>query len=154
MGKKKFESSERAPKEYSEEPQFAGTSGLFTPFTQERETFRPAKIANRIREELLLLIPDSLKDPRMQKFSSITITNVVCAADLRNARVTFALYENEEKFKEAEGILNKAASFLRGEIHERLGTKYTPILSFHFDKGMVHAQRINQILKQSPDSES
>ena len=125
----------------------AGEDSLFDPFVAEKESFRPAKVANRIKEELLLLVPESLKDPRMKKVGAMTVTSVVCTPDLRNARVMFALYENESQYKLAETILNNAAGFLRREVSDRLGIKYTPILSFHFDKGMAHSKRIHDLLK-------
>lgn len=120
---------------------------LLEPFVAERESFRPAKVASRIKEELLMLVPDALNDPKLQALGSMTITDVTCTPDLRNARVMFSMYENETKYKKAEFLLNKAAGFLRREVSENLGIKYTPQLSFHYDKGLAHAQSIHTVMR-------
>ena len=102
------------------------------------------------------MVPDSIKDPKLKKCGSVTITEVKCAPDLRNATVRFTLYTSETEetkrlrsAKDAETLLNKAAGFLRRELSERLGIKYTPILHFSFDRGMDHAVKINNLLKSA-----
>jgi ribosome-binding factor A len=122
------------------------------PFVIEKESFRPAKVASRIKEELLFLVPDSIKDPRMDKLKGVVITDVICSQDLRNARVLFGMApESENRHKLAETILNAAARYLRSEVSQNLGIKYTPLFSFHFDKGMAHTQKINTLLHQVHD---
>ena len=135
------------------------------PFVIDKASFRPAKVANRIKEELLLLVPDAIRDPKLAKCGSVTVTDVLCANDLRNATVRFTIIgdvpvakgkvlTDEEKAKlrsnkakDAEMVLNKAARFLRKELSEKLGIKYTPLLHFVFDRGMDHSLKIHEILK-------
>ncbi len=135
-------------------PKFKVGSDLADPFVLEKESFRPAKVANRMKEELLLLVPDSLSDPRLDKYSSVPITHVECAGDLRNATVSFICFGGEEteagiekSAKELEEILNHAAGYLRHLVAEQLGIKHTPLLHFKFDHGHVHATKIESLIK-------
>ena len=67
------------------------------PFTLERARYRPARIAKRIKEELMLLIPESLRDPRLKGVTSITITSVDMSPNLRDAAVGFSMYDAGER---------------------------------------------------------
>ena len=125
-------------------------------FVPEKESFRPQKVANRIREELLLIVPDGISDPRIRKLGGIlAITEVTCPPDLRNARVLFSLSgldelsegEQGRKGKEAEKFMNEVAGYLRRELGDRLGLKYVPLLSFHFDRGLLAALKVRDLLK-------
>lgn len=132
------------------------------PFVREKQSFRPMKVASRIREELLMLVPDSIEDDRLDDVGTITITEVTCEPDLRNAMVKFAFAEDiapggaasrgettgGDMAKVAEKILEGAARFLRRELSEKLGMKYTPLLCFRYDRGLLHAIRIDALLKE------
>lgn len=107
---------------------------------------RPARIAERIREELVDLL-DSLKDPRLRSIGFITVTHVTMAPDLKNGTVQFTLSDADApKAKAVEAALNQSSGYLRHELMQRLGTKITPQLFFKFDKGQSNAQRIEDLL--------
>ncbi len=130
-------------------------------FAPDKESFRPLKVANRIKEELLLMVPDVISDPRIKRFPSIAITSVDCTNDLKNASVKFTLRSDldpkatEEdlarygkRASDCEVLLNEVSGFLRWQLSDRLGIKYTPILHFKFDKGLAHALRVENVLKE------
>ncbi len=129
-------------------------------YAPEKESFRPLKVANRIKEELLLMVPDVILDPRIRKFPSIAITSVDCTGDLKNATVKFTLLSDMDpnatdeqlaqygkRASDCERLLNETAGFLRRSLSDKMGIKYTPILHFKFDKGLAHALRVENVLK-------
>lgn len=123
------------------------------PFVRDKAFHRPARFAERIKEELVGLVPGEIKDPRLEKIFSLRVTSVVVAGDLKNATVTYSLSEDEEKHsREVSKILNQAANFLRRELSFSLASKVTPQLHFKFDKGAANAEHIDHLLKDVPSS--
>lgn len=126
------------------------------PFTLDKgPSRRPARFAQRIREELTMLVPHSLHDPRLRNIPFITITEVTVTPDLKHAKILFALMGRElndagEKSKQARSIedaLNEAAPFLRKELMYKLESKVTPQLKFVIDLGLGYSDEIAQLLR-------
>lgn len=119
------------------------------PFIQERSSHRPARFAQRVKEELSTMIPGELKDPAFADIGFVTITHVEVTLDFRDGRVLFTLGgEDQKKSKAIEAALNKAAGFIKHELKERMDTKTVPLLHFKYDKGMTNTNRIDELLKQ------
>jgi ribosome-binding factor A len=119
------------------------------PFVQERSSHRPARFAQRIKEELLTMIPGDLRDPAFEDVGFITITHVEITPDFRDGRVLFNLgLEDQPNFKKIEAALNKAAGFIKHELKSRMDTKVVPLLNFKYDKGTTNTNRIDELLKQ------
>jgi ribosome-binding factor A len=124
------------------------------PFTLERARYRPARIAKRIKEELMLLIPESLGDLQLEGIDSVTITSVEMSPNLRDAAVMFSMYDSGVKDidpktrKKYEAALNQAAGSLRGELMHSLNMKMTPHLVFKYDKGYENERHINDLLRE------
>lgn len=118
------------------------------PFVPEKAPgYRLARLASRIKEELMLLM-DEVKDKRLKDIGMITVTNVLLSPDYKNATVMFSVTGEERRSKSIENGLNAAAGFLRVELRNRLQTKVTPILSFKFDKGTGNTSKIDELFKQ------
>ncbi len=128
----------------------------FKPFTIEKPRYRQARFAQRVREELVALIPGGLKDPRLEGIPFITITNIEITPNLRHCTVQFALmnYNTEEKrIKEVIAALNQASGFLRRELMYKMDTKVTPHLIFKFDRGFENITQVQTLLKKIPHAE-
>lgn len=124
------------------------------PFSIERNSHRPARFAQVLKEELSLMIPHELKDPRLSAIPFISITEVTMTPDFYNANVAFSVFgtEDQKKITEVEVILNQAARYLKHQLMLRLKTKRTPELHFKLDKGAAYSAEMTSILNnlQSP----
>lgn len=118
------------------------------PFVQERSSHRPARFAQRVKEELSQMIPGELRDPRLSGLGFLTITTVTITPDLKHGTIMFALMGEEDRAKDVEEGLNAAAGFLRKELMRKLDTKITPQLLFKYDKGFTNTMEINSLLNQ------
>jgi ribosome-binding factor A len=121
------------------------------PFVPEKQpSHRPARFAQRVKEELSQLIPGSIRDPRMEGIAFVTLTSVEVTPDLRNGTVRFALMaeSDQKRAKEVEEALNHSSSFLRHQLMKRINTKVTPQLHFKYDKGLTNTLQIDSLLKQ------
>jgi ribosome-binding factor A len=115
---------------------------------------RPARLAQRIKEELSLMVPSELSDPRVEG-ASVIITEVAVTPDMKNANVKFALEGGDEKrAKTITACLNDAANFLRGELRSKLELRFTPILAFKYDKGYSNVNSIERLLHEAREKDA
>lgn len=118
------------------------------PFAVEKPRYRPLRFAERIKEELSELLPNSVNDPRLEGIVMLTITSVTVSANLRHGTVLFALMEKEAKAQDVEDSLNEASQQLRRYLMRRLYTKVTPQLIFRYDRGLENMLRVDELLKK------
>ena len=121
------------------------------PFILDKPTHRPSRFAERVKQELVELIPGDLRDPRLFGLKLFTITNVEVTADLKNSNIGFGLMgqlKSKKEIKEIESALNQAAGFLRKELMKRLTSKITPQLHFKYDTSFDLSDELSPLFKQ------
>jgi ribosome-binding factor A len=109
---------------------------------------RPARVGERIREELSLLLMRKVNDPGL---SSVTLTDVSVTKDLRIAHVNYSALVPEEERPAVAKALRRSSGFLRRELGHSLGLRYAPELMFHFDNSFDRGARIDAILRDIPE---
>lgn len=110
-----------------------------------RPSHRPERVAEVIRQTVAEFLTSNVRDPRI---GFVTVTAVEVSADLSHARVRVSVMGSDaEKAKSLEG-LESAARFLRAQLARGLHLRVTPELRFELDRGLEHALRIDQVLKQ------
>lgn len=107
--------------------------------------YRVQKAASFIRDELILLLRDKVKDPRVRY---LTVTEVSLTPDRRIARVYVANYGSEEELQAGLEGLRSARGLLRHEIGQLLHWNWTPELEFRVDRSWHYGQRIDALLEQ------
>ena len=111
---------------------------------------RTERVADLIRQELGQLLEREVKDPRV---GFVTVTKVEVTRDLHNARVGVTILGDEAQKKESLAGLAAAQKFLRYELAQRLGLRYTPALEFHLDQSLEGEQRIEELFRQIRNKE-
>jgi len=106
---------------------------------------RVARLGEQFRREITEILQREVKDPRV---GFVTITGVDVTPDLFHARVYVRVMGDEARKKEALEGLDAAASFIRGELGQRLHIRRIPELRFEIDRSLEHAQRIEQLLRE------
>jgi ribosome-binding factor A len=103
---------------------------------------------NSILREVLAEEVEKLSDSRLEL---VSVTGVDTAPNLRRAVVYIdALSEDHEGVIEA---LNAAKPRLQREIGRQVRIKYTPVLEFAIDPGVVEGTKIDDILRSLHSSE-
>lgn len=98
---------------------------------------------NSVLKEVLAEEVEKLSDSRLEL---VSVTGVDTAPNLRRAVVYIdALSEDREGVLEA---LRAAGPRLQRAIGRQVRLKYTPVLDFEIDSGVVAGGRIEQILRQ------
>ena len=117
-------------------------------------SIKQQRSAERIREILSTVLLTEVSDPRL---GGVTVTEVKIDRELRHANVYVAAIgaEADESEEVLEG-LESAKGFLRSALAQRLQSRVTPFLYFHWDARLEDASRIEDILfeMEIPDEAS
>lgn len=98
-----------------------------------------------MREELSGLLQRECKDPRLG--SSVIITTVETAPDMRHAKVFVSrIVNSEEEKRETLEALVSASGFLRRELAEKLRLRHIPDLTFEWDDSMERGSHLLDLL--------
>ncbi len=110
---------------------------------EQKDSFRIERINELIRRELVTLLKNETKDPRL---SSVVITDVLTSRDLSAAKVFYTA--SEEDKAAVEPLLNKAAGFFRSRLSKTVDLRHTPALRFIFDPAPNNGARIDDLLSK------
>ncbi len=104
---------------------------------------RKDRVASQIIDILSEMILRDLKDPRI---GFVTLTGAEVSADLRYVKVFISVLGEEEARKQCLKALNGASGMMRGEVTRRARLRVAPEITFHYDTGLEHGQRIFSLL--------
>ena len=108
-----------------------------------RPSYRPERVAELVREDVAAFLTSDARDPRI---GFVTVTSVEVSGDLSHARIRVSVMGvEEEKARTLDG-LESAARYLRVRLAKGLQLRVAPELHFELDRGIEHAQRINEVL--------
>jgi ribosome-binding factor A len=109
---------------------------------------RPARVADAIRNELLVFFQREVRDPRL---AEVRVTEVVMSADLKTARVYYTC--DEARRAEVGRGLERARGFVRTHIARTINLRYAPALNFRFDDRVDESMRLERILSEIGDDD-
>lgn len=101
------------------------------------------RMAERIRMILSELLLRDVSDPRLQ---GVTITRVKIDPEMMFADVHVSALGDDERREEVLTGLKSAKGFLRREVGQRITTRNTPDLYFHWDYALEQSERVNRLL--------
>ena len=104
---------------------------------------RIGRINDEIQKELSTLFR-SVKDPRVSG-TLLTITHVDTTSDLRYARIYVSAMDKTDEKDFLKG-LKSASGYLRRELGQRMGLRYTPELQFFPDDSIAYGAHILDML--------
>ena len=104
---------------------------------------RIGRINDEIQKELSELFR-SVKDPRVSG-TLLTITHVDTTSDLRYARIYVSAMDRTDEKDFLKG-LKSASGYLRRELGQKLGLRYTPELQFFPDDSIAYGAHILDML--------
>ncbi len=104
---------------------------------------RRARIEELLLEEMETIVPLEMHDPRVV---GSQVTRIHLSADMKSCRVFVIVRGSETEKTDALTALNHAASYVRGEISNSLGLKYTPRFHFVYDKPYEEAENVRQVM--------
>lgn len=106
-------------------------------------TVKQERMAERIRMILSELLLREVSDPRLQ---GVTITRVKVDPEMMFADVHVSALGDDDRREEVLTGLKSAKGFLRREVGQRITTRNTPDLFFHWDHALEKSEQINRLL--------
>ena len=104
---------------------------------------RPERLAEVLREEITEIVGFEMEDPRLQ---AVTVTDVVVAEGMREAKVYVVVQGSEDEIKESLKALQHAAGFVRQQVALDLDLRHAPQLNFVRDTAEENAARVDELL--------
>lgn len=99
--------------------------------------------------ELSYILNAEVKD---EDIKFVTITDCDITSDLSFAKVYFTVFDISRK-KETIEALDRAKSFIRGKLSERVEIRHTPELKFIFDESIEYGKKIEKKIKELKEKE-
>lgn len=107
---------------------------------------RKERVAEELREVVARLLQGRVHDPRL---GEVTITGVDITPNLRNVKIYYSCLQDDAKtMSEIEQGFAAALGFIRKQVGAALRLKYTPELSFHFDRSLAAGGKIDELLRR------
>ena len=106
---------------------------------------RAERVSGLIQETLSDLLKKRIHDPRLRM---ATITTVKMSADLKTARVYYAIYGGDKKSRDAAMGFESARGFIKRVLAPKLGLRYMPDLNFFYDDSFDYGSHIDQLLEK------
>jgi len=106
---------------------------------------RSDRVSHTIHRAISNIIESELQDSRI---GMVTVTGVDLGKDLKNARVYVSVLGDDKEAELSVNILNKASSYIRARICEKVVLKYIPTIKFYYDSSMVDGMHINELLQK------
>lgn len=106
---------------------------------------RAQRTAEQIQHILSELLLRELRDPRLQ---GVTVTQVLLDRELQHANVYVNALGDEGRQQEVMAGLDRANSFLRREVAQRVQLRNAPYLHFHWDPSLAYTEEVDKILNQ------
>ncbi len=95
-------------------------------------------------KEISYILSTEVKDENI-KF--VTITDCDITSDLSYAKVYFTVLDMSKKIDTLKA-LDRAKSFIRGKLSERVDIRHTPELKFIFDESIEYGNRIEKKIEE------
>ncbi|MBQ7101639.1 MAG: 30S ribosome-binding factor RbfA [Clostridia bacterium] len=108
--------------------------------------YKTDRVAEDIKREIIAIIRDEIKDPRVQG-KLLTVVRVEVSGDLSYAKCYISAMEGLEAAQEAVKGLKNAAGYIRREVGQALRLRKTPELRFVADDSIEHGMSIAKMLK-------
>src|SRR5215475_10461692 len=109
------------------------------------KTFRPARVAEAVREVASETILYELRDPRVK---NVTVTRAEVSGDLQHAKVFVSVMGTEKEQQLTMHGLKSAAGFIQTKLADRLTSRYVPHVTFVLDEGVKKSIEIARIIRE------
>lgn len=80
--------------------------------------------------------------------AAITISDVDCSADLRNARIYYSVLGDDADIEASKKLFRKIGKDIRQRVSKHIVLKYFPRFDYIYDPSLERGAGINEILDQ------
>lgn len=110
-------------------------------------TVKIDRLGSTFEKEISVILAREVKDDLLK---NVIVTGCEITNDLSFAKVYYTVFDQDKK-KDIAQALEKAKSFIRGEISKRVEIRHTPELRFVFDESIEYGNKIEKIIMDIND---
>jgi ribosome-binding factor A len=103
---------------------------------------------SRINELLRREVSEQMRRYYRSETAAITISDVDCSTDLRNAKIFYSVLGDDAAIEEANALFRRIGKDLRQRVSKHIILKYFPRFEFVYDPSLERGAEINEILDQ------
>lgn len=103
---------------------------------------------SRINELLQREVSEQMRRYYRSETAAITISDVDCSTDLRNAKIYYSVLGDDRAIEQAEALFRKIGKDLRQRVSKHVILKYFPRFEFIYDPSLERGAGIIDILDQ------
>ena len=100
-------------------------------------------MAAQVTRDVGEILRSKVNDPDL---GFVTITRASITADLRHARLMWAVLGGDEQISRSRAALARASNHIRRELGRVLGLRYTPSLKFEMDTAYYDGSAVLNVL--------
>ena len=115
---------------------------------QKKSFHRTDRVSAQLRRELGTLVHATVREHGL---CSTSVSDVEVTRDLAHAKV-FVTVLQAERAKETVKALKELAPELRYQLAKAVKMRHVPELHFHYDESVDRGERIDLLLRDSPDA--
>ncbi len=104
---------------------------------------RSERVGQQLHEVIATVLLTDISDPRVQQ---VQVTDVEVSSDLQNATVYYVLLDQREPSEDTQQGLERAASYIKHELGNRLKLRFIPHLAFIYDESVERGRRMDELL--------
>ena len=108
------------------------------------------RLNHTIQQEISMILQTEVKDEHI-KF--VTITGVDTTNDLSLSKIYYTVLD-KDKIDSTKEALEKAQSFIRTKLAERIDIRHTPELKFIYDTSIAYGEHIEEIIEKINEKEN
>lgn len=109
-----------------------------------KNSIKNTRINGEVQRELSNLINREIKDPRINRMTSVVAVEV--APDLKHAKVYISVLGDEESRKATIAGLRSAAPFMRSQLAKSINLRNTPELEFILDQSIEYGVNMSKLI--------
>jgi ribosome-binding factor A len=110
-------------------------------------SYRANRLAGEIQRVVTDLLQTGLKDPRINRLTSITAVDV--SKDRRYAKIYVSVLGSEDEQQKTLEGLQSASGFIRSELGKQIRLRYHPEILFVLDKSIQQSFKIDKMLRDN-----
>ena len=117
---------------------------------QKKSFHRTDRVSAQLRRELGRLVHDAVREHGLP---SVSVSDVEVTRDMAHAKIWVTALQ-PERAKEAMKALKALAPEVRYQLAQSVKMRHVPELHFHYDESVDRGERIENLLRDLPDTGS
>jgi ribosome-binding factor A len=108
---------------------------------------RITRVNELLKREIAAYLYRTIHDQGFD-FSAVTVTHVVTASNLRNARVFVSIRDHDGERQDMMNVLREHRRDIQQHLNQTLRLKYTPHLEFELDESIEKGDHVLNLIAQ------